>query len=131
MTTPEPSTADLVTRLTDEVGRLVRDELRLAQAEMTATARKGARGAALLGAAGVLGAMAAGTSAAFLVRLAERVLPPGAAALLATGALGGGAGVLAARGVQELRRLELVPQRALASVREDVAAATGPAGPGS
>ena len=119
----QPTTADLIARATDDVRRLVHDEMQLAQAELAAKARQSAKGAAMLGAASVLGAMAAGTSAAFVVRLFEKLLPPGTAALFATGALGGGAAALARAGIEELRTINPVPEQTVASVRSDVRAA--------
>jgi hypothetical protein len=64
-----------------------------------------------LGAAAVLGAMAAGTSPATLVRALDRILPRTRSALTAT-ALLGGAAALAAAAREELRRIgSLVPSR--------------------
>lgn len=121
MTTPERTTAELIAQLTDELGRLVRQELRQAQAEMAGKAGQGARGVALLGAAGMLGAMAAGTSAATLLRQLDRMLPPRLAALVVTGTLGAAAAALGARGIAELRRIDLLPERTVSSLRADIA----------
>jgi len=67
--------------------------------------------------------MAAGTSAATLVRALDRVLPRTASALTATALLGGAAAALAAAGRQQLRRIgSLVPEQTAQSVKADVAA---------
>lgn len=53
---PAPADApigELVTRLSDDTVRLVRDEIRLAQAEMTQKAKAAGVGAGLLGGSGV------------------------------------------------------------------------------
>jgi len=122
MSTPDnASTSELLRQLSEELSTLVAQEVRSAQAEMVDKARQAAKGAALLGAAGVCGAMAAGTGAAFVLRVFDRVLPPRAAALAATAALGAGAGALAVGAREQLRPMRpLLPQRTLRSVQADV-----------
>jgi hypothetical protein len=54
---PDPkdaSTAELVGSLTEEIGTLVRDEVRLAQAEITQKAKRLGVGAGLFGGAGLV-----------------------------------------------------------------------------
>src|SRR4051812_30297247 len=125
MTTgPDSATSELLRALTDDVTTLLRQELRRAQDELAGKARQAGRGAALLGGAGALGALAAGTSAAFLVRTLDSVLPKPASALLATTVYAGGAAALAAAGAAEIRRaLPVVPEETVESLRQDVQAA--------
>jgi hypothetical protein len=126
---PDPSdasTGDLLRTLTENVRSLLDGELRSARAEMTEKAVAARPAAAMLGGAAVLGALAAGTSAAALVRMLDRFLPPTTAALVATALLGGGAAALASAGAEELRRIgPPVPERTVESVKADVAAVTG------
>jgi hypothetical protein len=118
------STGDLLDALREDVRMFVREELRSAQGEMKSKARKITKSSAMLGSAGVLGALALGTTTLLLVRVLDRYLPPRVAALVATVALGGGAAALAAAGVQELRRVRPpVPDETLAKVQDDVHAA--------
>ncbi|HET6257765.1 MAG TPA: phage holin family protein [Pseudonocardia sp.] len=127
----ESSTGELLQALTDDVRSLVQQELRSAQAELTGKARRAGRGAAMLGGAAVLGALATGTSAAVLTRVLEKLFGRTMAALIATALYGGGAAMLANAGVEELRRtLPLLPEHTVDSLREDVRAATG-AAPGT
>jgi hypothetical protein len=52
--TADTSTAVLVKQLTEQVSRLVRDELKLATAEMTRKGARAGKGAGLFGGSGIL-----------------------------------------------------------------------------
>ncbi|PRY14656.1 phage holin family protein [Kineococcus rhizosphaerae] len=121
---PNRTAGQLVDELTSDTTQLVRAEIRKGQQELLGKAREASRGAALLGGAAVLGALAAGTSVAFVVRAVGKVVPPPTAAFLTTALYGAGAAALTAAGLQEVRRVgPLWPEETLASVREDVRAA--------
>jgi len=114
----------LVDELTADTAHLVRAELARGRREVVAKAREAGRGAALLGGAGLLGALAAGTSAAVVVRVLGTVLPRPAAALVATVLYAGGAAALGVAGVEELKRIgPLLPEETIAGVRDDLRAA--------
>ena len=51
---PEPSTGELIKLLSEQVSTLVRDELKLAQLEMTRKGKQAGIGAGMLGGGGVL-----------------------------------------------------------------------------
>lgn len=55
----ELSTVELVTQLTEQSTRLLRDEVRLAKAELSASAKHAGLGAGMFGAAAVVAAIAA------------------------------------------------------------------------
>lgn len=119
----ERSTSDLLESLTDDVSRLVRQELRRAQAELADKARQASRGGMLLGGAGIFAALAAGSSAVFLQRVLDTFLPPRLAAAVATTGYGAAGATLAIRGVAELRQaMPLVPAETVTSLRDDVQA---------
>ena len=121
----EQSTGELLQRLSDTVGTLLRQEFRQGKAELASKAQQSAAGAGLVAAGGVLGAAAVGTSTVTLVRLLDRVLPAPAAAAVATAALGGGAAALGMLGIRQLRAVNPVPEESIRSLRADVDAATG------
>jgi hypothetical protein len=119
----DSSTGELLRTLTENVRAIVQGEVAHARQEMTEKALDLRPAAAALGGATVLGVLAAGTSAAVLVRSLDRFLPPVTAAADATALLGGGAAALARAGVAELRRVgPPVPERTIESVKADVAA---------
>lgn len=125
---PDPadsSTGELIRTLTENVRSLVQGEVASARKEMTDKALAARPGAAMLGGAAVLGALATGTSAVVLIRFLDRILPPTTSAVVATALLGGGAAALAKAGVEQLRLVgPLVPENTIESVKADVAAVT-------
>lgn len=121
---PRRTAGELVDELTSDTAELVRAEVRRGQQELLAKAREASKGAALLGGAAVLGGLAAGTSAAFTVRLLGKLLPPSSAAFVTTLLYAGGAAALGSAGLAEFKRVGPIwPEETLASVREDVRAA--------
>lgn len=130
--TPGTSTADLLQSLSEDVTALVQQEVKRAQQELVGRAKEAGAAAGLLGVSGLLGAMAVGTSAATLLRLLDRKLPPVGSAALTTALLGGGSAALAGTARRRLRAAwPLVPKGAVAGLRDDVRAAADPAAPGA
>ncbi|MER5754653.1 phage holin family protein [Streptomyces sp. NPDC002088] len=115
------SVAELVGQATEQLSRLVRQEVILAKEELTEKVRRAGRGGGLPGAegavayAGLLALAGAATAALSLT------LPVWAAALIVTGVLFVFAGLPAATGRARLRRAAPpTPEEALGSVRADV-----------
>lgn len=117
----EPSTGQLVSDLTNQISRLVRDEARLAQAEVTQKAKRLGIGAGLFGGAGLFaffGLAALITTAILLLAL---VLPPWLAALIVAVVLFAIAGVLALVGKKDVQKgTPPVPTEAIASTKTDI-----------
>ncbi|HEX6498084.1 MAG TPA: phage holin family protein [Micromonosporaceae bacterium] len=117
----EPSTADLVRQAATQISTLVRDEIRLARAELTAKGKRLGIGAGLLGGAGIIALYGAGAVLAAVILAINLVLPAWAAALIVGGALLLFAGLLALIGGMATRRaMPPMPEATVRSVREDI-----------
>jgi uncharacterized membrane protein YqjE len=118
---PAASTGDLVKQLSEQVSRLVRDELRLAQLEMTRKGKQAGVGAGLLGGSGLIALYAVGCLlAAAIIGLATAVAA-WLAALIVGVALLLIAGVSALMGKGRLSKATPpVPQQAVDSIKADV-----------
>jgi uncharacterized membrane protein YqjE len=118
----EPSTAELVSRLSEQVSRLARDEIRLAAVEMREKGKRVGAGAGLLGGAGVLAWFGLGAVIAGLVLLLATVWPAWVAAFVVALAVFAVAGVLALVGRKQIERgTPPVPEEAIAGVKQDIA----------
>jgi Flp pilus assembly protein TadB len=115
----ERSTAQLVTQLSEQVSRLVRDELRLTRLEM---ARKGKQaGAGLLGGSGVVALYGLACLVACVIIAISGAIAAWLAALIVGAALLAVAGIAAMLGRSRLRRATPpVPNQAAGSVQADV-----------
>ncbi|MET9881348.1 phage holin family protein [Actinacidiphila glaucinigra] len=113
---------DLVSRASEQLSQLVREEMRLAQAEMTRKGRRFGLGGGLFGAAGLFAVLSLQGLAVTAVAALALALPVWAAALVVTALLGLVAGVLAAAGRRQFgRAAPAVPRAAVDSVKADIA----------
>lgn len=120
-TADERPVAELVEDASEQLSRLVREEMRLATAELRYKGKRGGAGAGLVGAAGVLGFY----GGAALVACAALALSLAVAAWLATLLVGLAvlmlAGTAALLGRKQIRQATpAVPEQAVGSVRADV-----------
>ena len=112
---------ELVARLSDDTVRLVRDEVRLARAEMTQKAKAAGLGAGLFGGAGVFAVYGFGVLVAAAVIGLSIVVAPWAAALIVAGGLFVLAATAALVGKKEFGRAgPPLPTEAVQSTKEDV-----------
>jgi uncharacterized membrane protein YqjE len=116
----DPSVGELVTRLSEQVSRLVRDELLLAQTELKASAKHAGLGAGLFGTAGVLALFGLGALITTAIAGLALVLPLWAAALIVAAVLLAAAGIAALVGRKQVRRTSLVPERTVDNIKRDV-----------
>jgi hypothetical protein len=117
----DKSIGDLVSQAADQISTLVRDEIQLAQVELTTKARGVSKGAGLYVAAGLLAlyGVAAGLLAAgFGLAL---VMPGWAAALIVMAVLFAVAVTLALLARNRLRQATpVVPEQAIANIKTDI-----------
>lgn len=119
----DASIGELVSRLAEETSALVRDELRVAQLEMTRKGRYAGVGAGLVGGAGLLAGFGVACLVAAAVLGLALVVPAWASALVVGGALLVVGALLALAGKHEIgEALPPVPREALTGVRLDLEA---------
>lgn len=116
----EASIGDLVKRLTEDAGNLVRQEFALAKTEMTEKGKELGKGAGILGGAAVLALLAAGVLTAFLVLVLDEFMPTWLAALIVGLVYLAIAAFLAKRGQKTLQQAKPVPEQTIETVKEDV-----------
>ncbi len=122
----DPTIGELMSRISDQTSQLVRDEIRLAQAETSEKVKHGVMGVAGFGVAGVLALYGVGLLLATAVLGLAEALPAWLAALIVTVLVLAGAAVAAVIGKKEVAEVAPVaPEKAVAGVKEDVATLKG------
>ncbi|MET9628422.1 phage holin family protein [Lentzea sp. NPDC006480] len=116
----DTSTAELVNRLSEQVSRLARDEIRLAVAELKDKGKHAGVGAGMFGAAGVFAWWGGLSVVAGIILALSLVVPPWAAALIVAAALLVVAGIAALLGRSQVRRAA-PPLRVVENVQQDIA----------
>ncbi|HEV7685667.1 MAG TPA: phage holin family protein [Acidimicrobiia bacterium] len=118
----DQSVSELFQRLSQQMATLVREEIRLAQAELKEKGKKAGIGAGLLGAAGLVGLYAAGAAVAGIVLLIAQAVATWIAAFITAGALAVIAAVMALAGKSKVEEATPPkPDAAIQSVQADVA----------
>jgi tetrahydromethanopterin S-methyltransferase subunit C len=122
---PDPkdaTTGELIGSLTEQITTLVRDEVRLAQAEVTRKAKRFGLGAGLLGGAGVVALLGVNALVTAVILALANVLPGWLAAIIVAVVLFLVAGVLALLGRRDVQKaVPPLPTETIASVQADVA----------
>ena len=118
----DASVGDLVQRLSQQTATLIRQELRLAQAEMKEKGKRAGIGAGLFGAGGALTLYAFGALVAGVIMVVGEVVAMWIAAFIVAGVLLLLAGVMALVGKKQVAQATPPkPEAAIDSVQADVA----------
>jgi Putative Actinobacterial Holin-X, holin superfamily III len=117
----EQSTAELVQRASEQISRLVRDEIALAKAELSERGKHAGIGIGLFGGGGVLALYGTGAAVATLIIVFDLFLPLWLASLIVTVALFVLAGILGLIGKSQVSKaMPPEPLTAIESVKADV-----------
>jgi uncharacterized membrane protein YqjE len=117
----DASVGDLVSRMSEQTSRLIRDEMRLAQIEMTQKGKRAGIGAGMFGGAGVFAFLGLAALVAAAILGLARVVADWLAAVIvgvALFAIAGGAALLGKREVQQVG--SPVPEEAISGLKQDV-----------
>lgn len=114
------SLGDLVSELTGDLSKLMRQELELAKAEMRQEAVKAGKATGMLAAAGFAGYMTTVLISLALVFALGAVMPLGWAALIVAAVWGIAGAVLYSTGRTRLRTVNPKPERTVETLKEDV-----------
>ncbi|MFE9443412.1 phage holin family protein [Streptomyces sp. NPDC006602] len=113
---------DLVQRASQQLSQLVRDEMRLAQAEMTEKGKRFGKGGGLFGGAGLMGVLTLQALVATVIAALSLAMDVWVAALIVTGVLAAVTAVMAALGKQQVSKASPpTPERTVDSVKADAA----------
>ncbi|WP_205873799.1 phage holin family protein [Mycobacterium camsae] len=116
----DASIGELISQLSSQTSRLVRDEMRLAQKELVQSAKHAGAGAGLFGAAGLLAFFGLASLIAAAIAALALALPTWAAALIVAAALFAIAGVAALISRRQTKEVTPAAPHAVASVKQDI-----------
>jgi hypothetical protein len=114
------SIGDLISGVADDFARLVRQQFELAKVEVKEQAVAAGRASAALGVAAVAGLMVLVLASFGLVYALAEIMPPGWAALIVAGIWALIGAVAFAVGRQRLRSVNVVPEKSVETVKEDM-----------
>jgi hypothetical protein len=116
----DASIGELMSQLSAQTSRLVRDEMRLAQKELQQSVKHAGIGAGLISAAGLLAVLGLMTLIAAAVAALALVLPVWAAALIVAAVIFGAAGIAALLSRKQAREVTPPPMQSVESVKADI-----------
>jgi hypothetical protein len=113
---------DLVQRASQQLSQLVRDEMRLAQAEMLQKGKRFGKGGGLFGGAGLMGVLTLQALVVTVIAALSLVMDVWAAALIVTAVLAAVSALMATLGRQQISKASPpTPEQTIDSVKADVA----------
>ena len=113
---------DLVQRASQQLSQLVRDEMRLAQAEMTEKGKRFGKGGGLFGGAGLVGVLTLQALVATVIAALSLAVDVWVAALIVTGVLAAVTALMAALGKRQVSEASPpAPEQTVDSVKADMA----------
>jgi uncharacterized membrane protein YqjE len=116
----EQPMGELFKQLSTDLSKLVRQEIRLAQVEMTQKGKRAAVGAGFLGGAGIVSLLLLGSLTACIIAALAEGMHVWLAALIVTVVYGVIAGVLALTGKQRVAEATpVVPEQTVQTLKED------------
>ena len=119
--TDERPIGELVQRLSQQTSTLIRQEMRLAQAELTAKGKHAGRGAGMFGSAGLVALYGVGALVAAAIVGIGTLLEPWIAAVIVGAVLLAVAGILALAGKKQVdQATPAKPEQTIESVQLDV-----------
>ena len=124
----ERGIGELVKDLASQTSTLVRQEIQLAQAEVTQKGKVAGKGAGLLAGAAVFGLLALGALTAGLIALLDKAMATWVAALIVMALWAIVALVLAKAGQKSLQRATPPAPQTVETVKEDIQWAKNPTG---
>ena len=112
---------ELLSQLAEETTTLVRQELKLFQAEMTDKGKRAGLGLGMVGAGGILALFAVAALTTCFIAALSLAMPVWVAALIVAVVYGAAAGIVAMRGKQQVQEaLPPTPDQTVQTVMEDV-----------
>ena len=118
-TQEETSLGDLFSRLSEQAGALIRQEIQLAQTEMTRKATKAGRDAAFIALGGLIALGAFFSVIAALILVLAQVMEAWLAALIVAVVLAIVAALLIQYGISKLKQIDPAPRRTIETMREN------------
>ena len=118
-TQEETSLGDLFSRLSEQAGALIRQEIQLAQTEMTRKATKAGRDAAFIALGGLIALGAFFSVIAALILVLAQVMEAWLAALIVAVVLAVVAALLIQYGISKLKQIDPAPRRTIETMREN------------
>ena len=118
-TQEEASLGDLFSRLSEQASVLIRQEIQLAQTEMTRKVTKAGRNAAFIALGGLIALGAFVSVIAALILVLSQVMEAWLAALIVAVVLAIAAALLVQYGISKLKQIDPAPRRTIETMREN------------